>query len=242
MRRRASFLISIPVAVAGSLLAHQVSYVLQASDGAARARLLAATGHGYLTRVPLLAGVLIAVALGGLIREAAIRWKGTGRTGPIWPIALIPPLAFLVQEHLERLLHDGTFPWHLAAQPAFLRGLALQIPFALLALGLATVIAGTVRRVVDAIREPVRRATPQWQGPSIARDGRSTRAPDLPRQLGTSPSASHLRPLRRRVHRDLPGARRLGVLAHPALDGRGSIGPVRQGRWTRPDPAALRLT
>ena len=161
MRRRASFLISIPVAVAGSLLAHQVSYALQASDGAARARLLAATGHGYLTRIPLLAGVLVAVALGGLIREAAIRWKGTGRTGPIWPIALIPPLAFLVQEHLERLLHDGTFPWHLAAQPAFLRGLALQIPFALLALGLATVIAGTVRRVVDAIREPVRRAAPR---------------------------------------------------------------------------------
>ena len=156
-----SFLISIPVAVAGSLLAHQVSYTLQASDGAARARLLAATGHGYLTRVPLIAGVLIAVALGGLIREGAIRWKGTGRTGPIWPIALIPPLAFLVQEHLERLLHDGTFPWHLAAQPTFLRGLVLQIPFALLALGLATIIAGTVRRVVDAIREPVRRETPR---------------------------------------------------------------------------------
>ena len=161
MRRRASLLISIPVAVAGSLLAHQVSYALQASDGTARARLLAATGHGYLTRIPLLAGVLVAVALGGLMREAGIRWKGTGRTGPIWPIALIPPLAFLVQEHLERLLHDGTFPWHLAAQPAFLRGLALQIPFALLALGLATVIAGTVRRVVDAIREPVRQAAQQ---------------------------------------------------------------------------------
>ncbi len=161
MRRRASFLISIPVAVAGSLLAHQVSYALQASDGAARARLLAATGHGYLARVPLLAGVLVAVALGGLIREAAIRWKGTGRTGPIWPIALIPPFAFIVQEHLERLLHDRTFPWHLAAQQAFLRGLVLQIPFALLALGLATVIAGTVRRVVDAIREPVRRAAPR---------------------------------------------------------------------------------
>jgi hypothetical protein len=161
MRRRASPLISIPVAVAGSLLAHQVSYTLQAPDAAARARLLAATGHGYLTRVPLIAGVLVAVALGGLIREAAIRWKGTGRSGPIWPIALIPPLAFLVQEHLERLLHDGTFPWHLAAQPAFLRGLALQIPFALLALGLATVIAGTVRRVVDAVHEPARQAAQQ---------------------------------------------------------------------------------
>ncbi len=193
MRRRASFLISIPVAVAGSLLAHQVSYTLQASDGATRARLLAATGHGYLTRVPLLVGVLVAVTLGGLIREAAIRWKATGRTGLIWPIALIPPLAFLVQEHLERLMHDGTFPWHLAAQPSFLRGLALQIPFALLALGLATVIAGTVRRVVDAIREPVLRAASQWQGPSIARDGRSTRRPDLPGQLGTPAGTSHLR-------------------------------------------------
>jgi hypothetical protein len=161
MRRRASFLISIPVAVAGSLLAHQVSYALQASDGVARARLLAETGHGYLVRIPLLAGVLMAVALGGLIREAVIRWKGTGRTGLIWPIALIPPLAFFLQEHLERLLHDGRFPWHLTSQPAFLRGLALQIPFALLVLGLATVIAGSVRRAVAAIREPVRRAVPR---------------------------------------------------------------------------------
>ena len=161
MSRRASFLISLPVAIGGSLLAHQVSYALQASDGLARARLLAETGHGYLARVPLLAGALIAVALGGLIREAVIRWKGTGRTGRIWPIALIPPLAFFAQEHLERLMHDGSFPWHLMLQPAFLRGLALQVPFALLALGLATVIAGTARRVVDAIRDVVRRAVPR---------------------------------------------------------------------------------
>ena len=161
MKRRASFLISIPVAVGGSLLAHQVSYAMQSSDGVARARLLAETGHGYLARVPLLVGALVAVALGGLVREGVIRWKGTGRTGLIWPIALIPPLAFLVQEHLERLLHDGRLPWHLTLQPAFLRGLALQVPFALLALGLATVIAGTARGVVDAIREPVRRAVPR---------------------------------------------------------------------------------
>ena len=87
---------------------------------------------------------------------------GRGRDGPArLAVALIPPFAFIVQEHLERLLHDRTFPWHLAAQQAFLRGLVLQIPFALLALGLATVIAGTVRRVVDAIREPVRRAAPR---------------------------------------------------------------------------------
>lgn len=152
MRRRASLLISVPVAIAGSLLAHQISYALQATNGVARARLLAATGHGYIPTFPLLAGVLLAVAIGGLIREGVLRWQGAGRTRLLWPIALISPLAFVVQEHLERLLHDGMFPWHLAMQSAFLRGLALQIPFALLALGFATVIAGSVRRAVDVLR------------------------------------------------------------------------------------------
>lgn len=192
MRRRASLLISIPVAVAGSLLAHQISYALQATNGVARARLLAATGHGYIPTFPLLAGVLLAVVIGGLIREGVLRWRGEGRTGLLWPIALISPLAFVVQEHLERLLHDGVFPWHLATQPAFLRGLALQIPFALLALGLATIVAGSVRQAVDVFRggrrvaspaRPIRRLRPTAGGLKLRLflgSSEARRAPPMP--------------------------------------------------------------
>lgn len=161
MRRRVSLLISIPVAAAGSLLAHQVAYSLRSSSESAQARLLATTGHGYLRHVSLFLGVLAAVAIVGLVREAVVHWRGVGGRARLWPIALVSPLAYIVQEHLERLLHGDGFPWHLATRPSFLLGVALQIPFALLALGLAATIAGTVRRAVDTLRERMRPATQQ---------------------------------------------------------------------------------
>ncbi len=185
MKARASFLISIPVALAGSLLAHQVAYSLRSPSEAALARLLAVTGHGYLRHVGPFLASLAAVAIVGLVREAVVHWRGGARRALMWPVALIPPVAFVVQEHLERVLHGGGFPWHLAAEPSFLFGLALQIPFALLALGLATTVAGTVRRAVDTLRDRARSA-------ALARPLLGSRATAGPRALrvflGTSES------------------------------------------------------
>jgi apolipoprotein N-acyltransferase len=51
---------------------------------------------------------------------------------PRWVFACLPPLVFFVQEHVEHLISHGA-PWTLAADPTFVAGLCLQLPFALAA-------------------------------------------------------------------------------------------------------------
>ena len=53
---------------------------------------------------------------------------------------VLPPVAFLVQEHLERAIATAELPFDTLAQPAVLAGLALQLPFGVAALVLARVL------------------------------------------------------------------------------------------------------
>ena len=115
MRRRISILIAMPIAAIGSLVAHQVSYLLSAPDVGLRARLLAATGHGYLRWAPMLVGVVGVTLLVGLLVEAHRSGRARSVGFPAWPVALVAPLAFAMQEHVERLLHVGAFPTGLLA-------------------------------------------------------------------------------------------------------------------------------
>jgi hypothetical protein len=62
------------------------------------------------------------------------------RFGAVWhheivktPLVWIPATAVLVHEHLERLVQDGDLGSLLAAEPALLAGLALQVPCGLFA-------------------------------------------------------------------------------------------------------------
>ncbi len=82
----------------------------------------------------------VVVALGrrprvrGLPRGHATR---TSRLHPSWTFACLPPLIFTLQEHVEYVVGHGHIPWLLAANPVFLAGLALQVPFAIAAYVLA---------------------------------------------------------------------------------------------------------
>ena len=60
--------------------------------------------------------------------------------------AALPPLAFALQEHLERLIHDGTVVG-VALQPTFMIGLLLQLPFAVAAYLLAKLLLQVADRV-----------------------------------------------------------------------------------------------
>jgi hypothetical protein len=64
------------------------------------------------------------------------------------PFALLAPAAFVVQEHLETLLHTGAAPFGTALQPTFLPGLLLQIPFALAGYAIARALV----RLADGVR------------------------------------------------------------------------------------------
>jgi hypothetical protein len=134
MRRRLTWLVALPAMLAGTQAAHAVAYRLVFPDSSLRLHMLGASGHGYLNWLPLvlaLAGAIGVVGLGAAVADTA-RGREVGSLPPV-AFAVLPPLAFVLQEVLELSLHTGTLGWHAAAEPTFLPGLALQLPFALLA-------------------------------------------------------------------------------------------------------------
>jgi len=121
------WLVSIPFMAMGCLAAHSLAYHLVTPR---------AERHGYLAFAPLVVGVLAALAVVGAFRR--------GRTTSPLVFAVLPPLAFVVQEHAERLELVAT-------EPAFLLGLALQLPFALAAFVAARAFLGLADLVVEAL-------------------------------------------------------------------------------------------
>lgn len=135
MRHVQAWLFTLVLTAAGMLLAHAAAY---RSAGEETGSL-----HAYLGHAPqllLVVGTLAAVSL------AATR--GTAKP-PAWPFPALAVGAFVLQEHLERLLHTGELPW-LLTSPAFLVGLVLQLPFALAAWWLA-------RRILSDLTAPAPR-------------------------------------------------------------------------------------
>lgn len=94
--------------------------------------------------------VLLAVGASFLGRARRVRRLAP----PLWLFALLPPVGFAVQEHLERLLHTGALPYGASLETVFLVGILLQLPFALAAylaarafVSLAVAVAARLRAV-----------------------------------------------------------------------------------------------
>jgi hypothetical protein len=123
------------------------------------ARVLLATGHAYLAWLPLLLGLSGALALVALIAAGIDAAHGRSpRDLPAWAFAVVPPVAFVLQEVLELSLHLGTFGWRAVLAPTFLPGLGLQLPLALLAYVAARFLLRTAERLGRALA-PVRLAS-----------------------------------------------------------------------------------
>lgn len=152
MRSRLAWLLTLPLTAVGSLLAHALSYRLVAPEAEERAELLAASGHGYLANAAPFLALCFAFVLAGAARRTvrAIRGEPALRVAA-WPFAVLPPLYFLLQEHLERWMHTGGFPLEAALEPTFVVGLALQLPFALVAFVVARAVLGLADRLGRAL-------------------------------------------------------------------------------------------
>jgi hypothetical protein len=157
MSCRLPWLLVLPLMTAGCLGAHSVAYRLVEPEGAEAA-------HGYLALAPF--ALAVGLALGA---AAAVRSAFTGRTqasGPLSVFALLPPLAFTLQEHLEEAFLAGALPLDTALEPAFLVGLVLQLPFALAAL----VVARALLRAADAVGGLIcRRQAARLRPPTVLR-------------------------------------------------------------------------
>jgi hypothetical protein len=109
------WLVFVPLATLGVLAGHALAYRL---IGVPPDEL-----HAYLAHIPQITLVLLVLSLmGACLVERDARLA-------LWPFPAVAVVGFAVQEHLERLLHAGSFPF-LLDQPVFVVGLALQAPFA----------------------------------------------------------------------------------------------------------------
>jgi len=158
--------------LAGSQVAHVLAYRVVYPQAGVRLHALLQTGHGYLLLLPLAAGIAGAVVLVSLALSVVDAARGRGvRSLPPWAFALLPALAFALQEYVERWLAWGFLPWHAAAEPTFLVGLALQLPFAALAYLAARLLLRTAasvgRRLAAAPRRP-RLAPVSLPGPVVS--------------------------------------------------------------------------
>ena len=142
MNRTWVWLVVAPVVAAGVLTGHWLAYRLTATPTEPL--------HAYLEHAPQVLLLLAAMALS--LAALGTRMNApSGRTFPLVGLA-----TFVVQEHLERLVHGGGLPM-LLTSPAFIVGLALQIPIALVAWAVAR---GLLCVVGDAVlRTPV---CPGW--------------------------------------------------------------------------------
>lgn len=185
-RRSAALLLALPLAVLGSLTAHDLGYRIVA--GHDHGHVLAATGHGYLEHAWPVVGALLALLAAGVAVGLL------GRRGPAAPalaVGLVPILGFVLQEHVERLVQTGSFPTGTALEPTFVAGLVLQLPFALLALRLAAAIlrlTHTVRRLVPT-GEPVALVPLPLVAAAPAAPPLPRRAPATCRLAGRGPPA-----------------------------------------------------
>src|SRR4051794_4585203 len=137
-RRLLALLLTLPAVIGGSLTAHFVTYAVANPDAHDRARVLAETGHAYLQRPWLILLVLLTVfgVSGLLCVQDELHGRAGGRISAM-PFLVGAPVGYAALEHLERLFATGTWPADLVIQPSFLFGLALQVPFAALAVWIA---------------------------------------------------------------------------------------------------------
>jgi hypothetical protein len=160
--RGAAWLISLPLAVASWLGAHCFAYWLLSPGAGQHMGLHAERGHAYLGYTPAIVVWALALVLAGLVLWVGQGLRGRGPSAPpLRLFALLPPLGFAVQEHLERLIGTGGIPDNLVLEPTFLVGLALQLPFAIVALLLAHALhaigvgLGRVLARELVLREPI---------------------------------------------------------------------------------------
>ena len=158
----------LPVLAAGVLVSHALAYRLTATP--------TDRFHAYLEHAPQ---VLLVLALCGIV----LGGFGRRREAPAaYVFPLVAMTTFAVQEHLERLVHEGTVPF-LLTSPAFVVGLLLQVPVALA----AWVLARWLLRVADDAVPPRLVLRPSFDLPLVAAPAAALGSSEPPAALGRGP-------------------------------------------------------
>lgn len=182
LRRSCVWLVAVPLMLAGSQAAHALAYRLAYPSLSVRVNALAMSGHGYLGRLPLAFGLLGAVVVCSLVWVMVDSVRG-GTPRPIPPVAfaVLPPLAFTLQEFVERWIAVGGLPWWMVEQPTFRIGLLLQLPFGLVTFVVSRLLLRGTHELGRRLAESRSRSLPAWGSPRLSRPSHDVLAPARPR-------------------------------------------------------------
>ncbi len=153
-RRLTVWLVTLPLAVAGTQLAHAIAYRLAVPSANERAHELSTTGHGYMAYLPqalAIGAVLVTYAFVAEVLHLTRSTKPVAQRPQAWHFGIVAPALFVCQEHIERLFHDGTFPWGAMLAASFIVGLLLQLPFVLAAYAFARLLLQAARTLGDRL-------------------------------------------------------------------------------------------
>jgi hypothetical protein len=152
VRRGLTWLLVLPAIAVGSQVAHGLAYQWAYPQAHLRLNALAYSGHGYLAYMPAAVAFLGAGQLVAFVAAVLDTVRGRPlRSLPAWVFLFIPEVGFVLQEHLERLVMVGRFPWWTALEPSFWRGLVLQVPLALAAYLVARILLRAAAVVADVV-------------------------------------------------------------------------------------------
>jgi hypothetical protein len=192
MRTRTVWLLTLPFLLLSETFGH--TFVARTLDsGASRHRLVLHLSGGYLEYAPAAIAAFLVLAGAILVRRALASSRAEGpRPLPGWNLAVLPSLAFLLQEQVERLVQGGSVDWFTSVEPVMLAGLLPQLLCGLLTLWLVR----TLLRAADELGCALARRS---EGTSRRRPARHLRlpaeasAPRLPvlasRHAGRAPPA-----------------------------------------------------
>lgn len=157
MRRTLSpWFLVVALSTIGVGIGHQTAYLL--TDAPTDAL------HGYLSHLPqvaLLATLLSLIGACFVERRANVA---------LWPFPVVMVAGFVLQEHLERLAHSGSFP-ALLDEPTFLIGLIVQFLLGVVCWMLARLLVRIVGRA-PRTGHPCAPHPPDRRNPASAVTGR----------------------------------------------------------------------
>ena len=153
MRPHVAWFVIGPLALIGSVGGHAFADVLIGSPTGQMGELFTASGSTALLAPVFMSLAALSLLLALCLRVAGACGSDRRRISAV-PFAFLAPMVFVVQEHLESLVHTGSFPFDAVLEPTFLPGLALQLPFALA----AYLVALALWRVADDVRRLIVRA------------------------------------------------------------------------------------
>jgi hypothetical protein len=155
--RRLAWLLCLGLMAVGSVLAHALAYGLAAPAHPSHAAMN--HGHGesvfpHLEVCLAVCGAIAVLVLGISLFDRVCAMRRL--VVPVWAFALVPPVGFVLQEHLEHALTTGALPLAAFAEPTFALGLVLQVPFALAAFVVARSLLAIAIALVARLGAPPR--------------------------------------------------------------------------------------